>query len=101
MCVFFNLSPLFLTPSKGDTVTSVAKRMARSERNIKDDKKIELWRYKDIELGPRIMPTLKSPLEGKIQLKNGSNFHIDLTNQKVYFDKEDLGGVIVYRILAD
>ena len=86
---------------EGDTVTSVVKRMARSERNIKDDKKIELWRYQHPILGPRTMPTLKNPLEGKIQLKNGSNFHIDLTTQKIYFDQVDLGEVIVYRILAD
>ena len=86
---------------EGDTVGSIAKRMARSERNIKDDKKIELWRYQDNELGPRKIPTLNNPLEGKIQLENGSNFHIDLATQKVYFDKVDLGGVIIYRILAD
>ena len=86
---------------EGDTVTSVAKRMARSERNIKDDKKIELWRYQDPNLGPRKMPTLKNPLEGKVQMKNGSSFHIDLETQKVYFDKMDLGEAIVYRILAD
>jgi len=86
---------------EGDTVQSVAKRMARSERNIKDDKKIELWRYKDPEFGPRKIPILNQPLEGKIQLENGSNFHIDLTTEKVFFDKVDLGGVMVYRILAD
>ena len=86
---------------EGDTVSSVAKRMARSERNIKDDKKIELWRFEDPLLGPRNMPTMKDPLEGKVQLKNGSNFHIDLATQKIYFDKVDLGEVIVYRILAE
>jgi len=70
---------------EGDTVGSVVKRMARSERNIKDDKKIELWRYQDPILGPRKLPTLKEPLDGKVQLKNGSNFHIDLTTQKNLF----------------
>ena len=69
--------------------------------SLQDDKKIELWRYKDPEFGPRKIPILNQPLEGKIQLEKGSNFHIDLTTEKVFFDKVDLGGVIVYRILAD
>ena len=83
---------------EGDTIDTVTKRLTRLDKIIKDHKQIELWRYEDPILGPRQLPTLENPLEGKIQMKSDSKFHIDLTAQKVYFDEEDLGEAIVYII---
>lgn len=95
------LSGLFQTTCpilQGDSVTTIAKRMARNEKAIKDDKKIQLWRYQDPELGPRTMPNLEKPNEGKVQLTNGMTFRIDLDAQKVFVNNEDVGQMLVYRL---
>ena len=40
----------------GDSVSSIAKRMSRLERGIKDPKRVKLYRYDDPAMGPRTMP---------------------------------------------
>ncbi len=84
---------------EADTVSSVAKRMSRNERNIKDWSKVKLFRYEDPILGPRKMPSLLEPMVGKVQMAPEGTFKIDLNSEKVTFDGKDLGGVIVYRII--
>ena len=71
---------------EGDNLDKVVKRLARNERNIKDSKKVQLWRYEDPILGPRKFPNLETPHEGKIQLSNGCQFKIDITAQKVFVE---------------
>ena len=82
-----------------DTVSKINKRLSRSERNVKDEKKVQLYRFEDPILGPRKNPTLENPLDGKILLDNKSQFKIDLQAQKVFVDDIDIGEVLIYRLI--
>ena len=86
-----------------DSVSSLARRLHRMDRNIKDPSKVSLFRYDDPVLGPRKMPTLVAPLEGKTQIcPSKDKFKIDVESQKVSLESEgksiDIGDVIVYRV---
>ena len=84
---------------EGDDVSSLIRRLARNERNLKDEKKVQLWRFEDPVLGPRKMPTLDNPLQGKVQIQNGVKFSIDLQSQKVMLDgKVEVGQSLIYRL---
>ena len=75
--------------------------MARNERNIKSEKNLKFWRFQDPVLGPRVIPNLEKPLEGKVELPSETKFHIDLDTQKVFVnDNVDVGQVIVYRYVS-
>merc|ERR1712062_882081 len=79
---------------------SLIRRLARNERNLKDEKKVELWRFEDPIMGPRTIPSLDNPLQGKVQIKNGVRFSIDLQSQKVMLDgKTDVGQSLIYRLV--
>ena len=80
-------------------MSKINKRLSRSERNVKDEKKVQLYRFEDPILGPRKNPNLENPLDGKILLDNKSQFKIDLQAQKVFVDGVDIGEVLVYRII--
>ena len=82
-----------------DTVSKINKRLSRSERNVKDEKKVQLYRFEDPILGPRKNPNLENPLDGKILLDNKSQFKIDLQAQKVFVDDIDIGEVLIYRLI--
>ena len=85
---------------EGDNVASLIRRLARNERNLKDEKKVELWRFEDPIMGPRTIPSLDNPLQGKVQIKNGLRFSIDLQSQKVMLDgKTDVGQSLIYRLI--
>ena len=66
---------------------------------MKDEKKVQLYRFEDPILGPRKTPTLENPLDGKILLDNESQFKIDLQAQKVFVNGFDIGEVLVYRMI--
>ena len=84
---------------QGDDLNSLIRRLARNERNVKDEKKVQLWRFEDPILGPRKMPSLENPMLGKIQIKNGAKFDIDIESQTVKLDgKIDVGELLVYRL---
>jgi leucyl-tRNA synthetase len=83
----------------GDTASKVVRRLIRIERTLKDDSKIQLWRYEDPDLGPRKMPSLELPLEGKLLVSNESKFKIDMDKQKVSIDNIDLGKILIYRVV--
>ena len=84
---------------EGDDVSSLIRRLARNERNLKDEKKVQLWRFEDPVMGPRKMPTLDNPLQGKVQIQNGVKFSIDLQSQKVTLDgKVEVGQSLIYRL---
>ena len=85
---------------EGDDVATLIRRLARNERNLKDEKKVELWRFEDPIMGPRTIPSLDNPLQGKVQIKNGVRFSIDLQSQKVMLDgKTDVGQSLIYRLI--
>ena len=85
---------------EGDDVATLIRRLARNERNLKDEKKVELWRFEDPIMGPRTIPSLDNPLQGKVQIKNGLRFSIDLQSQKVMLDgKTDVGQSLIYRLI--
>lgn len=85
---------------EGDDVSTLIRRLARNERNLKDEKKVELWRFEDPIMGPRKIPSLDNPLEGKVQIKNGVKFSIDLQSQKVMLDGiVDVGQSLIYRLI--
>ena len=80
-------------------MSKINKRLSRSERNVKDEKKVQLYRFEDPILGPRKNPNLENPLDGKILLDNKSQFKIDLQAQKVFVDDIDIGEVLIYRLI--
>ena len=41
-------------------MSKINKRLSRSERNVKDEKKVQLYRFEDPILGPRKNPTLEN-----------------------------------------
>ena len=81
-----------------DTVDKIAKRLSRTERNVKDPKKVKLYRFSDPVLGPRKTPSLEKPLEGKVEIKSGELFKIDLEKQMVRLGKIELGDSVIYRV---
>ena len=95
----FHLTYIFFVYIDKDTVSKINKRLSRSERNVKDEKKVQLYRFEDPILGPRKNPTLENPLDGKILLDNKSQFKIDLQAQKVFVDDIDIGEVLIYRLI--
>ena len=71
---------------EGDTTVSIAKRLARMERGVKDWKAVELYRFLfvqichrgltfccfrwiDPEMGPRAMPDCNQPLQGLVRVE--------------------------------
>jgi len=83
---------------EGDTAVSIAKRLARVERGVKDWKAVELYRWLDPEMGPRAMPDCTQPLQGLVRVDWSDAFNIDLAAQVVKLGNLDLGPSIVYRI---
>lgn len=89
---------------EGDTVASLAKRLHRMERNVKDHERVSIFRYSDPVMGPRKIPSLTAPLEGKTEVsKSKDKFRIDLASNKVSVELPDgkvtdIGEVLVYRI---
>ncbi len=78
----------------GDSVSSVARRLANLERNIKDHAKVKLYRYEDPILGPRKIPSAEDPMEGKVQIQEGELFSIDVDKDTVSISKSSIGSVI-------
>ena len=83
---------------QGDTVDKIAKRLARTEKNVKDPRKVKLYRFTDPVLGPRKTPSIEKPLEGKEEIKAGEVFKIDLDKQVVALGNLELGESLIYRI---
>jgi len=69
---------------ENDTYKSIALRLARNERNVKDPKKVKLFRYEDPVLGTRKMPALDVIDDGKIEvLGDEFTFKLDLSSNQV------------------
>ena len=88
---------------ENDTVGAVARRLHRMERNVKDSERVSLFRYDDPVLGPRKIPTLTQPLEGKTRIDpNQDKFKIDVEANKVSLvsggKSIDIGDALVYQV---
>ncbi|RZF47906.1 hypothetical protein LSTR_LSTR011882 [Laodelphax striatellus] len=62
----------------GDTVSSVVKRIASAERQIKDLTKVELWRWDDPILGPRKFPAFNDPTSGRVRLEPNTELIVNV-----------------------
>jgi len=86
----------------GDSVSSVAKRMSRMEKGVKDPKKVILYRYEDPAMGPRLMPNPENMFGAMKQLALNDSFTINLESKSISVNldgngtKVDLGKQIVY-----
>lgn len=63
-------------------------------------RKVEVWRFADPILGPRMFPSCEKPNEGKIQIPRETKFKVDLEGQKVMIDGNiDVGSNLLYRVI--
>ena len=90
---------------ENDTYKSISLRLARNERNVKDSKKVKLFRYEDPILGPRKLPSIDTINDGKIEILGDEFvFKLDLSSNQVRLcnrtnSKEiPIGGSLVYRV---
>ena len=108
ICTLFNFIGLFTITCpimENDTCKKIALRLSRTERNVKDAKKVKLLRYADSNLGPRKMPSSENIDDGKIEiLRDEFTFKINLESKQVNLyngqkaETIELGNAIVYRI---
>lgn len=96
------LFALALSVLEGDSSSSIARRLARIERGIKDFKKVKLYRYEDPGMGPRNMPNPDEILAGLKLLDLNDSFSIDCSKKTVTVNlqgnglKVEVGRQIVY-----
>ena len=90
---------------ENDTFKSISQRLARNERNVKDPKKVKLFRYEDPVLGPRKMPSIDTINDGKIEVHGDEFvFKLDLSSNQVKLCNEinasefTVGDTLVYRV---
>ena len=85
-----------------DNLEKIARRIFRSERNVKDAKKVSLFRHEDPILGPRKIPTLEKPLDGKFEISSDQIFRIDLDKNEVFLESSNgkiaLGENLIFRV---
>jgi len=81
---------------QGDTVTKIANRIARTEKNVKDGRRVELYRWTDPELGPRKTPAIDRQLEELTLIQEDAVFGLE--KGEVTCSAGQLGSTIVYRI---
>jgi leucyl-tRNA synthetase len=83
---------------EGDTPAGLARRLARTERGVKDWRAVQLLRWTDPVLGPRALPDCRTPLAGLEPVEASGVFTIDLERQLVRLGGLELGPGLVYRI---
>ena len=90
---------------ENDTYKSISLRLSRNERNVKDSKKVKLFRYEDPVLGPRKLLSIDTINDGKIEILGDEFvFKLDLSSNQVRLcntanSKEiPIGGSLVYRV---
>ena len=81
----------------GDDAGKVARRLARMEKAVKDPAAVRLYRWEDPVLGPRRMPNMQKPMDGKVEVKEGDKFEVDLEKGEVKVGGVDVGQSMVYR----
>lgn len=69
---------------------------------MKDPKKVQLFRFADPLMGPRRIPSIEKPLEGKIEILANEIFKINIDTKEVFLvnqsGKIPLGDSIIVRI---
>lgn len=108
ICTLYNFIGLFTITCpimENDTCKKIALRLSRTERNVKDAKKVKLLRYADSNLGPRKMPSSENIDDGKIEILGDEfTFKINLASKQVNLyngqkaETIELGNAIVYRL---
>ena len=89
---------------ENDNCKKIAQRLARVERNVKDAKKVKLFRYEDAVLGSRTMPALDQIDNGKVEMLEEFVFKLCLESKTVKLhnttnsDIIPIGEAIVYRV---
>ncbi|XP_046652789.1 leucine--tRNA ligase, cytoplasmic-like [Daphnia pulicaria] len=97
------LSGLFevkLTVMQGDTPAKLVSRLVKHHKQIKDPKRVSLWRFQDPILGPRKIPTSDDLERGKVQLTEASTFFVNVENNTVAVEENgvqiDIGSSLTY-----
>lgn len=61
---------------------------------------VELWRYEDPVLGPRLIPKFASPKEGKSRINNSAIFRCDFESDSLFIEDTGkqipIGRAIIY-----
>ena len=88
-----------------DTYRSISIRLARNERNVKDANKVKIFRYEDTVLGPRVMPSIDTINNGKVEVSSDEFiFRLDFdSNQVTLCNRTNstilpVGDKLVYRV---
>ncbi|KRT82169.1 tRNA synthetase, partial [Oryctes borbonicus] len=88
----------------GDSYDNVVRKLAKTSRNIKDTKTIQLWRYEDPLLGDRKIPIFDQPYKDKVQVEKDSMFKVDLETLKISIENKgkaiNLGKSITYVLVT-
>ena len=70
--------------------------------SILDAKKVHVWRYEDLNVGPRSVPSINQPNEGKILVDDQASFVIDIEKQIVKLKQNgttiDVGDKVIYNV---
>nr|CAD7411757.1 unnamed protein product [Timema poppensis] len=89
-----------LSVGEGDTVAKLAARLARENKLINDAGSIELWRYKDVKLGPRQFPVYGKPTSGAVLIEKEAVFHADVDSNSLDISlngsKYPVGPAVIY-----
>ncbi|XP_065186777.1 leucine--tRNA ligase, cytoplasmic-like [Sycon ciliatum] len=75
----------------GDTVMSVARRLVKQDGFMDNASQISFWRYNDLVMGMRVIPSVNEPHSGQTQLPGKGVFSLNA----------DKTGLLVQEMLAD
>lgn len=67
----------------GDSVVSIARRIVKYDRGIKDPARVDILHFDDPVLGPRQLPKFDDPKFGKVVISPESTFSIDLEKNEI------------------
>ncbi|XP_050441148.1 leucine--tRNA ligase, cytoplasmic [Adelges cooleyi] len=85
-----------------DTVAKLIKRLKKLDQKLTSSK-IQLWRYKDPVMGPRLIPNYLQPTEHSDVLTLETKINIDVKNKVIEYNTDDkqkylLGNAIIYMV---
>eukprot|EP00088_Acartia_fossae_P002624 TRINITY_DN1108_c1_g1_i3.p1 TRINITY_DN1108_c1_g1~~TRINITY_DN1108_c1_g1_i3.p1 ORF type:complete len:1178 (+),score=353.43 TRINITY_DN1108_c1_g1_i3:49-3582(+) len=80
---YSGLFSLDLPVLQGDTPAKIAARLARTERGVKDPKRVELYMWEDPDMGPRKIPALDKAMDGLVLVDKATSFAINTSSNTV------------------
>ncbi|XP_076359544.1 leucyl-tRNA synthetase isoform X1 [Tachypleus tridentatus] len=108
MITFINPQPfssffeVHLPVYEGDTILNIATRMCKREREITNPHHVKFMRYENTSLGPRTIPVLSRPNEGKIEVSPSAIFHLEDESKTVQLKENgkmfEIGQKMVYYV---